>query len=364
VAAEAWYTRAVEAAGAPGDVRLVMHLDTLVRTPHFRSYWIQGNVTELSQYASGVSDLTRIPGAIQEARVLLRAEEQTAPADQEAIARMVRLVPDAAGLYRAWASPPAEQAVALLMQEILAPGPGATVRDEAAPRVALTDGTVGSARDLETRIDEAILGPEAAAYDVATLTRLAVGAPLRAVLHLEATRDAAGGVFVERGSVVVIERADAWPAGAAAEALRRVVEPVWSRGGAPLRWTAAGTGAEPFVRLEGIERLAVAERGTLLFVANDAALLSAALSSVARPVADVQGTYAAGFRHSLERDRFTRLMRFVDHAAGLRDGFQPPFFSGNLASLSQTLAQVDEASIVVRDRGDRVTETVVYALAP
>ena len=50
VETEGWFAQSVKAAGTPGDVRLVANLATLVRQPHFRWYWVQQNIAELSQY--------------------------------------------------------------------------------------------------------------------------------------------------------------------------------------------------------------------------------------------------------------------------------------------------------------------------
>src|SRR5262249_38613895 len=69
VASEGWFTQAVSRAPAASpDLRLVARLDVLVKEPHFRSYWVQANVTELGQYASLVADLTRTPTEIREER--------------------------------------------------------------------------------------------------------------------------------------------------------------------------------------------------------------------------------------------------------------------------------------------------------
>jgi hypothetical protein len=361
VSGEEWFIRSVAAAGAHGDVRLVMRLDALARTPQFRSYWIHGNAGELAQYASGVSDLVRTPDGLREERVLLRAEAQPAQDDStNALGRMLRLVPESAGLYRAWAAPSAAQATTLVLREILAPGPGTGLSDRTAPRAALTNGVTGSAADLESRIDEDVRPPASAGFQSSPLEALLGGAPLTAALHVEATRDAADGVFVDRGSVIVLERADEWPAGAAADALRLVVQPVWARSSGALRWVDARAGNETFSQIDGLERLAVAERGRLLIVASDPVLLASVIARLPRAPLDVTGIHAAGFRHALERERFTRMMTFIDRVTYGDEPYQPPFFSGNLASLSRTLARVTTASIVVRDTGPSVSQTVIY----
>jgi len=121
---------------------------------------------------------------------------------------------------------------------------------------------------------------------------------------------------------------------------------------------------QTFSQLEGLERVAVAERGRLLFVANDPVLLASVLDRASRPVGATAGTYAAGFRHQLERDRFTRMMRFIDFAAAGAENHAPLFFSENVASLSDALSRVDSASIVLRDRGVTVSQTLSYRLRP
>jgi hypothetical protein len=91
--------------------------------------------------------------------------------------------------------------------------------------------------------------------------------------------------------------------------------------------------------------------------------MAAALDAMSRPAVVLEGTYTAGFRHALERGRFVSVMRFVDHAAAGSENREPLFFSENLASLSDTLSNIDSASILVRDRGATVSQTVTYRLA-
>jgi hypothetical protein len=43
-------------------------------------------------------------------------------------------------------------------------------------------------------------------------------------------------------------------------------------------------------------------------------------------------------------------------------GHEPRFFSENLASLSRSLARIESESILVRDRGPLVSQTVTYRL--
>jgi hypothetical protein len=59
VKTERWYQQASAAAKSRGDLRLVMDLDRLTRTPHFRTYWIQNNTSDLRAFTAGVCDAHR-----------------------------------------------------------------------------------------------------------------------------------------------------------------------------------------------------------------------------------------------------------------------------------------------------------------
>ena len=62
VTGQPWYADGVQAAGQPGEPRMVLDMGSVVRSPHFRSYWIQQNVSELRQYRAAVLDLHRSAG--------------------------------------------------------------------------------------------------------------------------------------------------------------------------------------------------------------------------------------------------------------------------------------------------------------
>ena len=113
-------------------------------------------------------------------------------------------------------------------------------------------------------------------------------------------------------------------------------------------------------------------RGRLLFLGNDAAMLAAVLNRTGTAPAAVPLTYAAGFRHLRERPAFDRVMEALDfgatHTGGGMDGIgssrEPAFFSGNIASLSRTLAKVAEVRVTEQQKGDATLQTVIYQLVP
>ena len=76
---DAWWLRATSVSGAPGDLRMILNLEKIVPSPYFRSYWVPRNVTEMKQYSSAISDLTRAGSEYREERTLFR--KTPAPSD-------------------------------------------------------------------------------------------------------------------------------------------------------------------------------------------------------------------------------------------------------------------------------------------
>ena len=100
-ATEGWYA-AAEAASPThhGDLHMLLDLQRLTKTPQFRTYWVQRNVTTTRQYRAAVVDLYREPGQFREERVLLpmqsgaNSTEGTAQTD---LGSLEELVPQRAG---------------------------------------------------------------------------------------------------------------------------------------------------------------------------------------------------------------------------------------------------------------------------
>lgn len=124
VESEQWWAQSTTAAGQPGDLRMVLDLAKLVPNGYFRTYWVQQNITDLSQYSAAVSDLFRSPHQYREERILIRKKElekATSADGLAAAAELQRLVPDDAGVYVAAANPTADSCFALLETKLLAP---------------------------------------------------------------------------------------------------------------------------------------------------------------------------------------------------------------------------------------------------
>ncbi len=357
VTSDAWFQQAVAAAGPAGDLRLTLDLQTLARAPQFRSYWIQQNTPDLRAYRAAICDLRRTPSEIREERMMLRMESAAAPAALDsAIAGMI---PSGAGLYRMWSAPSVDQVVAALRHKVLRPGPefpsgspGGTVavapqsNDDDADAATTDDDTDDSdaadadsdspqdppqvaapSEDLETRIDEAPLPSGAATFDDKPLRQLLSASTPRAMLVAQTVRDIPGGILAATRAVVIVE-ADSWDAA--------VVREIF--------------GASATIR------------GRFL-IAGDAGTAQAAAALGDGVV------YTARFAHAQERGGYIKMLRLMDQQPAWartaeNDARQPLFFAENLTSLSGALQRLSDMSIVVRDTGHALQQTVVYHIAP
>jgi len=317
-----------------------MNLPALVRSPHFRSYWVQRNVSDLRQFGAGVVDVFRSAGEIREERVLMRFGQAPPPVSGDALREVLRLAPEDASLYRAWANPSAGDALDLLVSRVIAPRASAGRTLETAPAEAVAS-NAGSEQDLETRIDETPIPKLDEGFTPEPLSRLLAAAKLVAMLETGLSRTLDDGVFVGHDRAVALLAETEWKP----EEVRAALA------------TAAETGP--------LGRIVFEARGRTLIVANSAALLKAMTARLANAPAQEGASYAATFRSARERPRFERMTRLIDFAAS-PESFargserEPRFFSENVASLGRTLSRVESSSIVVRDAGRAVTQTVVY----
>jgi hypothetical protein len=388
VSGEQWFSKAVTAASRePGDLRMVLNLEKIVATPHFRTYWIERNVSELKQYSAGVSDLYRTGAEYREDRILLRASSDAAPARSitrqgaQAAGDLARFVPEDAGVYRAVANPTVDESLALLENKILSPQLGPAPVEKIAPGVSLGQGVTGSASDLETRIDEAPPERVAIAGSADALHAAIEKAGVQASLVIQSSRAEPAGAFVTLHSAIVFRAAADWDGDAVRAALVAALEPALSTSRLGVDWTPisspgfgiskdkSGKGAAAVSSLDGLMPLHLVTRGPYLFVSNDAELLSATLARIFVRADTQDAAYLAGFNHSRERDNFAHLTRTLDHSdvesmgapgAGAREPF---FFSENIASISRSLTAVKSVSINVRDAGAQVFQTVTYKWA-
>ncbi len=368
---QGWFVDAAKAAKNSGELRLIVHLAEVTKTPQFRTYWVQQNITELRQYESSVSDLFRTSDSFREERsLLLKSGTDMAPSpDASQVAELMRLVPPETGFYRATATPSVEDSLALLLQKILTPTLGPTPASKLAPNVAMGDQLAGSASNLDVRIDSAPDekskqggGPQGS--DV--LKDLLKAADIRAAFQLHNSEAAMDGVFVSLHSTIVLRSATDWDEKAVLQAVQRTVSPALTTSNLGVAWTKAGT-AQGYFELDGLARVALAVRGKELFVSNDPAGLMHVLERIAQPVSVEPAIYYAGFDHRRERQNFVQFVSLIDRpsatsAVGFGDR-APQFFSQNVAGLSKTLASMKSETVVARRAGSVEYQTVRYEWA-
>jgi len=355
---EAWFDRSLKATGPPGELRLVLNLERLVTTPHFRSYWIQRNVSQVKRFSAGIADLSRTGGDFQEDRVFLRASEEQPAWNENAVAQAARFAPTTAGFVQGWASPTADQVWALLHSRVLDPKPAGEASFNRAPQVNLTEGVMGSEGDLETRID-ALPVDLADQPEYEPLQRLLRAVPIEAMVQIRATRNLPGGVFAGIDSGVVLLSGSDWDRTPASNALSTAFTTAWSIGTIGGQFQQRG----PYLELPGLASLKLAFSGRALLIATSKELMEAMLASPAPTLPAAR--YAAIYRHAQELKSLTRITALIDTpnavAAG---GSEPPFFSRNLASLGETLSWVDSESIALHDTGAAVHVAVTYKVRP
>jgi hypothetical protein len=360
---EAWWARPVAAAGAPGDLRVVLNLEKLVPSPYFRSYWIQKNVTEMKAYSAAVSDLQLSPHRYDEERVLLKKDESAAesPANAGAVsaAELARMVPADAGAYRIVAVPEAAATLALLEAQLLVPRLTLGNESQIAPQVQLTSGETGGGGDMETRIDQPPLaaGPQSAPSEA--LAALLAQNPVQASLHVQKTEPGMDGVFIRFHSAVVLAGNADWNEASVRAAIAEFVRPLLTTGALGAAWAEKGGYRE----LDGLWPLALSVRGKILILADQRRLIEEISANGESKTGAQPARFIAGWNHSRERARYLRLTRLLDGLAGSEEAGAPGFFSGNIASLSSVLAGFGSQKVVVRDAGGKILESVTYEWA-
>ena len=362
VASEPWFSSSVQAAAAgPSDLRLIYNVAGLARTYQFRSHWIQGNVGDLRQYSAGLADLERARGEIRERRVMIRVTPSEASENAETTTgQMLAAVPDDAGLYRAWLRPAGAQASAWVEDKLFPVATSSAPRSKLAPRVGETS-DAGSEYDLESRIDER---PFTESRDALKPMRdRLVAAKLDAMLDVSSTKLDSDQVYVRPHFAIALLGNAPWDAAAIRTALGSSAEGAWSEG-AEAVWRNAANGVS---ELDGLGKIAMATDGKWLVIGDSAEIVNAVYSRRNR-TAVAGAAYAAGWRHARELPNFERMTKLIDFpqlpVTEEPSGGEPPYFSGNLASLGRTLKRVDAATIVVHDAGSMLRESVVYKLVP
>jgi hypothetical protein len=355
VAQEPWFADTTAAATAAGNLRLVTNLEALLKTPQYRSYWIQRNASEVRNYRAGIADLFRTGGEIREDRIYLR--KNVAPAVAGVPDDLLRLAPDTAAFAHSWAHPTAAQLLALIEAKLLRPKVTSRISEDYAPTVE-TGGETGAESDLETRIDEA---PVAAQSSIALddLRRVLEAAPIDAALEVQSGERLPDGVFVETPTVLAIKSSANWDSRAVRNALSAAAASLWTVSASGTGWSAHQRGARTWYALDGLTPLEVAVDGNLLLLADSEPALSAAMDRLNLRPTPSDAASVALFRHLAGRDDYRKIVSLLDHT---QPTGKPAFFSGDLWSLSAIFANVREVEIRKRDAGSTLRETVSYRM--
>jgi hypothetical protein len=355
---EGWYKQARAAASpTPGDLRMVMNLQNLAVTPHFRTYWIQQNITEMQGYAGAMSDLYREGRVYREERVMLPVNNDKEPGSTApAVTALLSSVPSDYDFYQAGPTD-AKRALAVLEQKILAPRFGAARTERLAPQVQLTSGQTGAGTDLETRIDvepaSRVTGQNAAE----ALQRQLEKVSPQALLVLQASHKNADGVLLSLPAVVGIAASNEWDIVSMQKAVQEMIAPGLTATRLGLQWREVKDSGG-YHELDGLLPLQMAVRGKVMYLANDAGLLASVLQTRNPPLSQ-PATYAAGFSHARERQKFYEFTSLVDQSSATR-GVEPQFFSQNIASFSRAFAKLESEEIITRQTKDKIQQTVTY----
>jgi hypothetical protein len=369
LADEPWFTGAVAQAGSAGELRMALNMQALVSDVHFRSYWIQRNVSELRPFSAGLADLNRTPAEIAEDRLFLRAPEQVATLPPEsaldAAAALRALAPPDAALVKCWAAPAADAVESLIEDKLLNPETRPLNPWEYAPEAASTDAAAGSEQDLETRIDEPALPDTGGKLNPGALRALIARAAPDALVQIQTS--AAAGRFIRTPTVLVLSAPAPWDAAPLRDVLTAAVETLWSTAGLGVTFQPTTLGHHAAEQLSGLAPLLFAVEGRQLFLANDATLLQAALNRIGTAPLPRGPAYAAEFRHTRERADYLRIMQALDFSGRPQMFFfnpqgnaAPHFFSENLNSLSAAFSFVNTISVTRSETPLVEKQRVVY----
>jgi hypothetical protein len=381
LAQQPWYTEALsKAPAAPGDLRMALHLEAIVKTPQFRSYWIQQNVTEMKQYASAVDDLYRDPTGLREERVLLPRPgiAPNIPAEAD-LAPLTALVPLHTVIFRASAHPTAADAASAIDTKLLTRTLAPDTDTPTAPQADLSTPQTGSASDLETRIDEPALASLTPTKTVpappSPLQTLLAATPLEAFMTLDrntTTEPTPNAVFAPFASAVVLRAAQPWNPQALEAAITQTSAADLTAGTLGLTWQPHTTAGITYVSTSDAHPLLLAILGQTAILTDDESFLLEMAQALAQNLQHPASTpppqpssFAAGFDHTAATPAFARWTATVDglHQPGASaTPAEPAFFSGNIQSLSSAFSAITEEHIVTRRDDAIIRQTVTYAL--
>jgi hypothetical protein len=279
----------------------------------------------------------------------------------DAVSSLLPWVPPDAGLYRASPAGEPSEVAALIVRKLIALQPQRMGDWRDAPAPVSPDNPAGSESDLETRIDEQPLPPDAGISDsMAAVRSLVDKTGCRASLLVQST--SASGTFVQMPTVVLLDGLHDWDRDTVKDSLSVAAGKLWTTSQLGAGWVSRTAGRHPVERLDGLGTLIFANSGRLLFLGNDVRLLTTVLDRLGANPPSGALSYAAGFRHLRERSNYERIMTALDFNSSAGNETAPAFFSGNIGSLSRVLSNVAEVRVTEEEKGDITLQTVLYRM--
>ena len=364
--AEPWYAEATAALPQQAPtLHMVLNLERIVPMPYFRSYWVQGNITDMAQYRAAVTDLYHDPGAFREERTLLPKAVTDAPAPVP-LAALAAMAP-ADGVFRATATQDPALAITALEEKLLgrqqkivqSPQDAPDVEPDETPAPA-PPGDTSNTTDFDTRIDTP--APAAESYSDAPLTAALKAAGLDALLTYSAARQPAADapLWVPIHNAVVLHGATPWNLPQLQAALQQNLSGTLTTGTLGIQFSRL---SEDIVNLTGPKSLYLAVSGNFAYLADDRALLVTMLRQPADSTPS-SATIIAGFNHTAQRAPYARLTSLIDTTNTAPSASETPatpaYFSQNLRSLSDAFAALQSQRFVQSQQGQNLHQTVTY----
>ena len=366
---DAWYSATNSATNnKPSDLRMSLNLTKIVRSPYFRSYWVQRNITETKQYTAARSDLYRTADALREERTLITAQPENEPPSTN-LSSVLDYLPANIGVYRAQAQPSVDEVLSQLDDKLLTRASTTVVDTRTAPIASLSTPTSGDASDLDERIDTLPATTPSHAATLMPLRNLFAGLSPTAMLTFSTATQpqatASTTPFLNIHTAIVLSSASAWDPTSLQQALTTKLLPQLSVNGSSLTWTPQHDTNSTWYSLSGPQHLVFAVQGNSVILCSDEStllqLLSANASATHTPRVALVVT---GFNHTAERAPYLHLTGMLDHNATHAqpgEDAPPPFFSGNIASLSDTFRDLDTETFTESTAPDHTLhQTVLY----
>jgi hypothetical protein len=381
VGQEPWFrdvSAALPAETSAPALHMVLNLERIAADPHFRSYWIQRNVSRTKQFRAATADLYVGAKEFREERVLLPKDTDAEPAMAN-LGRLAELPSDSAGVYRVVATGDPAVAVAAIEEKLLGRTADLGTDGKAAPDPSVEIAQAGSVSDLETRIDA--MPAVSAASSTKGLARLIGASGMDAVLTVSSAESPAEkeGLWVPMHSAVVVETGSSVDEQALASALQETLGGELTTAGIGIGFQQSTVGGAVIHSLTGPRHFyfAVAKtsaQGCLVLLADDQALLSELVRKAEAGSAETSSspaTLIAVFNHSSQRAPYLRLTSLIDGTQGKLPGAgsaagaggagaAPAFFSQNIGSLSESFADLQTERVVERVVDSNLRQTVTY----